>query len=289
MSRHGGFAPVQWVLARYPRSPATLGDEQEAADIGAIQAHVDGPTEFALQAKYRQAARQQFVNWDCGERVQRALLRNAAPIAGPYKVGDIVSYCRRPRPGEGNTSGVQWSVGCRIVGFEPDPNDPTKTPSTAWVICDGVPVCVATDKIRPCTAAELLAYQYLHGETIPRSPLSQTTGQQSFIDERDPPTKRTREPATESPRPATETSQPLVPRTTQVAPSQDSDAYDLEPSAKELRESPKELRAITATSSPSRGEKRSASPGLLASMKRNNVTGKGLETVSYTHLRAHET
>ena len=37
MSRHGGFAPVQWVLARFPRSPATLGDEAEAADIGAIQ------------------------------------------------------------------------------------------------------------------------------------------------------------------------------------------------------------------------------------------------------------
>ena len=75
MARHGGFAPVQWVLARYPRSPATLGDEEEAADIGAIQAHVDGPTEFAIQSKYRQEARKQFVNWDCGERVQRGLLR----------------------------------------------------------------------------------------------------------------------------------------------------------------------------------------------------------------------
>ena len=44
MSRHGGFAPVQWVLARFPRQPATLGDEDERADIGAIQAHVEGPS-----------------------------------------------------------------------------------------------------------------------------------------------------------------------------------------------------------------------------------------------------
>ena len=92
MSRHGGFAPVQWVLSRFPRSPATLGDESEAADIGAIQAHVDGPTEFALQSAYRLEARKAFVHHDCSERVQRAVLRNAAPINGPYKVGDIVSY-----------------------------------------------------------------------------------------------------------------------------------------------------------------------------------------------------
>jgi hypothetical protein len=52
LSRHGGFAPVQWVLAKFPRQPATNGDEDERHDIGAIQAHLDGPTEFALQAKY---------------------------------------------------------------------------------------------------------------------------------------------------------------------------------------------------------------------------------------------
>ena len=50
-SRHGGFAPDQWVLARFPRSPATLGDEEECHDIGAIQAHVDGPTQCGLQSK----------------------------------------------------------------------------------------------------------------------------------------------------------------------------------------------------------------------------------------------
>ena len=48
MSRHGGFAPAQWVMNRLPRALATQGDEAEFADIGAIQGHVDGPTAFAL-------------------------------------------------------------------------------------------------------------------------------------------------------------------------------------------------------------------------------------------------
>ena len=50
MRRHGGFAPVRWVLSKFPRQPATLGDDQESADIGATQAHVDGPTEFGIQS-----------------------------------------------------------------------------------------------------------------------------------------------------------------------------------------------------------------------------------------------
>ena len=41
--RHAGFAPVQRALSLFPRQPATLGDESEAAEIGAIQAHVDCP------------------------------------------------------------------------------------------------------------------------------------------------------------------------------------------------------------------------------------------------------
>ena len=141
-----------------PEAASHVGDDQEAADIGAIQAHVDGPTEFGIQSAYRLEARKDFIRWDCGERVQRALLRNAAPITGPYKVGDIASYCRRPRKEE---VGMQWSVGSRIVGFEVDPKKHDQAPAVAWVVCDGLPVCIATDKLRPCTLAELLAYQYM--------------------------------------------------------------------------------------------------------------------------------
>ena len=33
MTRYGGFAPVQWVLSRLPRNPATMGDEGECLDV----------------------------------------------------------------------------------------------------------------------------------------------------------------------------------------------------------------------------------------------------------------
>ena len=72
MTRHGGSAPVQWVLSRLPRNPATMGDEDECLDVGALQAHADGPTTFGVQSRYRAKAREAFVRWDCGERVRRA-------------------------------------------------------------------------------------------------------------------------------------------------------------------------------------------------------------------------
>ena len=46
------------------------------------------------------------------------------------------------------------------MGFEPGKgqND-TDTPAVCWVICDGLPVCVGTHKLRPCNSSELLAWQ----------------------------------------------------------------------------------------------------------------------------------
>ena len=120
------------------------------------------------------------MKWDCGSRVQRALLRNAAAVPGPYKVGDIVSYSRKARQGE---SGLQWSVGSRSAGFETDPKNPDRPPVTAWVVRDGLPVFVATDRLRPCTAAELLAYQYMQDQI--RQPICESSEQQSFIDKRE--------------------------------------------------------------------------------------------------------
>ena len=114
MARHGGFAPAQWVLSRLPRNLATMGDEDECLDVGALQAHADGPTTFGVQSRYRVRAREAFVRWDCGKRVRHAALRQAASV-----VGDIVSYSREARASE---HGLQWSVGSRLIGFEKDKN-----------------------------------------------------------------------------------------------------------------------------------------------------------------------
>ena len=115
---------------------------------------------FGVQSRYRAKAREAFVRWDCGERVIRAALRKAAPVVGSYQVGDLVSSCREARAGE---HGLQWSVGSGLIGFEKDRNSLGETqPRTCWIICDSVPVCVAVDRLCPCTSAELLAFHYTH-------------------------------------------------------------------------------------------------------------------------------
>ena len=130
LSRHGGVAPSQWVISRLPRTPGCQGDEVEAAGIGAIQSHVDGPAEFAIQTRYRQLARKSFDRWGCGEKMARAVLRKAAPLQS--RVGGVVSYCRQPRTGE---RGLQWPIGSCIVGFEyAKGQDENATPSVCWVI-----------------------------------------------------------------------------------------------------------------------------------------------------------
>ena len=54
ITRHGGFAPAQWVFSRLPRSPATICGKDECLDVGALQAHDDGPTTFGAQSGYRE-------------------------------------------------------------------------------------------------------------------------------------------------------------------------------------------------------------------------------------------
>ena len=39
--------------SRSPRAPAATGDEDECLDIGALQAHADGPTAFGIESRYR--------------------------------------------------------------------------------------------------------------------------------------------------------------------------------------------------------------------------------------------
>ena len=152
-----------------------LLDEDEFADIGTIPGQVDGASAFATNVDYRAAARRAFVHEDTSKRVQRAMLRNAAPLPGNYSIGDLVSYRREARTGE---TGTQWSVASRIIGFEDS--------KAVWITCEGVPVLVALDRLRPCTAAEALAYQYLSKDRVEEAGVEplRAGGQQGFVDAR---------------------------------------------------------------------------------------------------------
>ena len=41
-----------------------MGDEDECLDVGAPEAHTDGPTTFGVQPRHRAKAREEFVRWD---------------------------------------------------------------------------------------------------------------------------------------------------------------------------------------------------------------------------------
>ncbi len=204
---------------------------------------------------------------------------NASAIAGPYKVGDIVSYTRRPRVGE---TGKQWSVGSRIIGFEVDPMNADKDPTHAWVVCDGLPILVAADKLRPCTAAELLDYQYMNDQV--RQPVVDTDEQQSFIDERSERPERTKkarkegrraEPEEQLERSATAASSSgLRPHSSMDEDSEVTDAEVKETPAKELRVEP--VRKIHT--------KQLEGTPLSQNWKRTKTTGKGVgmvENIAY--------
>ena len=78
------------------------------------------------------------------------MLRKAAPLVGEYRVGDVVAFQREQGA---ETHDDRWNPGSRIIGFDKG--------ETCWVVNGGVPFCVATDQLRPCTAAEALAYAYM--------------------------------------------------------------------------------------------------------------------------------
>ena len=54
--------------------------------------------------------------------------------------------------------------------FREGQQQPRSQPRTCWKICDSVPVCVAVDRLRPCTSAELLAFHYTQTKSF--SPLA---------------------------------------------------------------------------------------------------------------------
>ena len=122
---------------------------------------LDPETEFALKSKYKLTARKGYVKDDCSKRSAKALLRRSGPIPGPYRAGDVVCFRRHQRRASDKAAELEqanyeathvWSTPARIIGFGGQ---------TVWVLCEGITVATAMDKLRPCTAAEILAHEVL--------------------------------------------------------------------------------------------------------------------------------
>ncbi len=139
--------------------------------LESLQERVDPTTVFAERMAIRHEAKKAFIHLDSSQRVSKALLRKAAPKVSEFQVGDLITFQREQ--GSGNDRRKRWSPAARIIGFE-------RGGKVVWAICEGVPFCLAHDKILARTDAQAMAYRFLH-EGEDRLPPEQ---QQSFIDQR---------------------------------------------------------------------------------------------------------
>ena len=118
-----------------------------------VQEKVDPTTIFAERMAIRHGAKKAFIHIDSSQRVSKALLRKAAPKVTEFQVGDLVSFQREQGTGGERRKG--WSPAARIIGFE-------RGGKVVWAICEGVPYCLAHDKLLARSDAQAVAYKFLH-------------------------------------------------------------------------------------------------------------------------------
>ena len=87
-------------------------------------------------------------------------------------MGDLVEFKRIQGA---KTEEAKWSPATRIIGFDGE--------NVVWGLCNGVPVCVATDKIRRCTPEKALAYLYLSQQNLSDYVPARSDEQQRFVNE----------------------------------------------------------------------------------------------------------
>ena len=111
-------------------------------------------------------------------------------------MGDLVEF---KRDQGAKTPEERWSTVTRLIGFDGD--------KVAWGLCEGVPVCVSTDKIRPASPEKVLAYMYLNGVSLSDYTSARPEDQQNYVDEsRSSSSRATR--STEVPDSTTRTTEP---------------------------------------------------------------------------------
>jgi len=111
---------------------------------------------------------------DCHRRIKTALLRRSGPISADYKAGDMV--CFQKDQGAGSSSAQShWHGPARIIGFDG---------KAVWLQYETAPVLSSTDRLRPCTSRELLAFKLLDGESPILEAAPNPQEQRGFVDTR---------------------------------------------------------------------------------------------------------
>ena len=166
------------ILSRLPRAPATMGDEEECLDVGALQALTYGPTVCGGQLKTPYSSKR---------HVRAMGLRSTSAarwLAQSYTCGRIVSS-RSPglvlQKSTEKRTGLQWGVGCRYDCF-PKQRSLHALAGSSVTRCQSV--WVSTEYVlvprRSCLRITL------HNPMLPSLPHLITHCSQCFIDDRQP-------------------------------------------------------------------------------------------------------
>ena len=144
------------------------GNAELAGQLGSLEDRVDPTTIFAERMAIRHAAKKGYVHADSLAKIAKSMLRRTAPKVADYRVGDLISFQR-----EQNSKGEarkRWSPAARIIGFE--------GAKKCWVICEGAPFFIATDRMLSVNCSQALPYRYLHEDEDMMPP----GHQQSYVD-----------------------------------------------------------------------------------------------------------
>ena len=151
---YGGFSPAQWVLGHTPSDWTSLVSHDAEMHLGVHQGLVDmeedrTPQEsFMIQLLIRQAAKEAFMQVDSSQKIRKAMLRKAAPIRGPYRIGNMVNFHRHGK----------WYGPARVLAYEGT--------SSLWLVHGGVTILVAETSCRPSSTEEIFKKSILEQRPI---------------------------------------------------------------------------------------------------------------------------
>ena len=169
MSRKHGFAPYQHVFGSDLRVPGLISEAADQVPFNTGVVHASDW--FQRSHEMRAAARRAMVNIDEDLKVRRAIDHRTRPSRGPYEVGQLVYYWRRP-PGE-NKKGI-WKGPARVIGFY--------DAARIWVSHGNKVIRCSPEHLRALTTDQEAALKFVTPDILAARSRFADRGAQTFTD-----------------------------------------------------------------------------------------------------------
>ena len=174
-----GFSPSQWVIGRNPR---TYGWPDDHTDDFANVDDPDPTSQFNRRGAMREAAKAAWAAEGSHRRIRAAVLRKDGAQQESFRQGDMVSFMRRQKTGG-------WIGPARVLAMDG---------KNVWLLHSGIPILVASNRVRGANAEEHLETEllnksrlsrkrpFLERDAVAQPHRLEDAGQQPFMDMRGP-------------------------------------------------------------------------------------------------------